>query len=167
MGKLSDKEKYDILCKQEEELRFEHFDNDDAWKLGKILVKKAKEDKLPIAIDIQINGYQVFRYGFAGTNGFNEIWLQRKINSVNMIHRSTLRIHYMKSVGQDDLFVDGHLDPDEYSMMSGGFPIYVNGVGVVGVLSVSGLEHHEDHNTAVYGICKFLGKEVKLIHAES
>ena len=42
MGKLSDKEKYDILCKQEEELRFEHFDNDDAWKLGKILVKKAK-----------------------------------------------------------------------------------------------------------------------------
>ena len=46
MGKLSDKEKYDILCKQEEELRFEHFDNDDAWKLGKILVKKAKEDKL-------------------------------------------------------------------------------------------------------------------------
>ena len=54
MGKLSDKEKYDILCKQEEELRFEHFDNDDAWKLGKILVKKAKEDKLPIAIDIQI-----------------------------------------------------------------------------------------------------------------
>ena len=144
MGKLSDKEKYDILCKQEEELRFEHFDNDDAWKLGKILVKKAKEDKLPIAI-----------------------WLQRKINSVNMIHRSTLRIHYMKSVGQDDLFVDGHLDPDEYSMMGGGFPIYVNGVGVVGVLSVSGLEHHEDHNTAVYGICKFLGKEVKLIHAES
>ena len=52
-------------------------------------------------------------------------------------------------------------------MMGGGFPIYVNGVGVVGVLSVSGLEHHEDHNTAVYGICKFLGKEVKLIHAES
>ena len=136
MGKLSDKEKYDILCKQEEELRFEHFDNDDAWKLGKILVKKAKEDKLPIAIDIQINGYQVFRYGFAGTNGFNEIWLQRKINSVNMIHRSTLRIHYMKSVGQDDLFVDGHLDPDEYSMMGGGFPIYVNGVGVVDRKSV-------------------------------
>ena len=84
-----------------------------------------------------------------------------------MIHRSTLRIHYMKSVGQDDLFVDGHLDPDEYSMMGGGFPIYVNGVGVVGVLSVSGLEHHEDHNTAVYVICNFLGKEVKLIHAES
>ena len=157
---------YKILCKQEETLRFDSFDNTDAWELGCLIVNEARSRGLSIAVDIVINGYKVFRYGFPGTNDYNEIWLSRKIKSVTMMHRSTLSIHYMRKTGQEDIYEGGHLEPAEYAAMGGGFPIYVNGVGVIGVLAVSGLEHHEDHDMAVTGLCKYLGKEVERVHAE-
>ena len=161
-----DMEVYEILCRQEEMLRFDSFDNEDAWKLGSLIVEDARKRNLPIAVDIRINGYQVFRYGFQGTNDYNEIWLKRKIRSVTMMHKSTLGIHYMRRTGREDIYENGYLDPAEYAAMGGGFPIYVKGTGVIGVLAVSGLEHHEDHDAAVSGLCKYLGKEVERVHAE-
>ena len=161
-----DMEVYEVLCRQEEMLRFDSFDNEDAWKLGSLIVEDARKRNLPIAVDIRINGYQVFRYGFQGTNDYNEIWLKRKIKSVTMMHKSTLGIHYMRRTGREDIYENGYLDPAEYAAMGGGFPIYVKGTGVIGVLAVSGLEPHEDHDAAVSGLCKYLGKEVERVHAE-
>ena len=104
-----DMEVYEILCRQEEMLRFGSFDNEDAWKLGSLIVEDARKRNLPIAVDIRINGYQVFRYGFQGTNDYNEIWLKRKIKSVTMMHKSTLGIHYMRRTGREAVSYT-HLD---------------------------------------------------------
>ena len=151
-----EKENYEIVKKQEETLRFEHFDCRDAWTLGTTIASYARNNHLSIAVDIWVNGYQVFRYGFQGTNNFNDLWLRRKVNTVNMLHRSTLRVHLMPWVGEDDICTDGHLDLKQYSNMGGGFPIYVNGVGVIGAVAVSGLSHMEDHQMAVAGIAQML-----------
>ena len=147
----------EIVKRQEERILFEHFDNDDAWNLGSLIVEEARKAGKAIAVEIHINGYQVFRYGFNGTNGYNDWWLRRKINTVNMFHRSTLRIHYMPFTGEDDIYRDAHLDPQDYADMGGGFPIVVKGVGCIGVLAVSGLTHTMDHQTAVDGAAKYLG----------
>jgi uncharacterized protein (UPF0303 family) len=157
---------YKIVEAQEKKLHFNHFNNDGAWRLGNIIIETARRKNLCIAIDIVINGYQVFRYGFDGTNNFNDIWLQRKINTVAVLHKSSLRVHYMPFVGEDDIYKDGHLDPETYSNMGGGFPIYVEGIGVVGVVAVSGLTHIMDHDLAVDGVTKFLGTEVERILEE-
>ena len=159
----SDERNYKIVDEQENTLVFQKIDNLDAWKLGSMIVEEASEKNLPVAIDIELNGYQVFRYGFPGTNGFNDVWLKRKINTVNMMHKSSLRVFYMPSVGQDDIYRDGHLDPAVYGNMGGGFPIRVKGIGVVGVLAVSGLTHTHDHDLAVDGLTKFLGVKVKRV----
>ena len=156
-------EKYKIVARQEKELRFDHFDNDDAWELGSIIVEEARKKGLAIAVDIVINGYKVFRYGFQGTNNYNDIWLTRKINSVTTIQKSTLRLHYMMAMEIENIYTDGDLKPSEFATMGGGFPIYVSGVGVIGVLAVSGLPHVEDHELVVEGICQFLNKEVERI----
>ena len=37
---------YKIIEKQEQVLRFDHFDNEDAWELGSIIVEEAKEKVL-------------------------------------------------------------------------------------------------------------------------
>lgn len=150
---------YKIIEKQEQVLRFDHFDNEDAWELGSIIVEEARKKKCSIAAEIWINGYQVFRYGFSGTNNFNDIWLKRKINTVNMLHRSSLRVYYMPYVGEDDIYKDGHLDSTVYGNMGGGFPIYVRECGVIGAVAVSGMSHIQDHQLAVKGIEKMLGIE--------
>ena len=152
-----EQENYAIVVRQEEQLLFEHFDNDDAWKLGCQLVEDARKEGLAIAAEIWINGYMVFRYGCNGTNNYNDLWLSRKVRTVNMLHRSTLRAHYMPFVGEDDLYRDAHLDADVYDNMGGGFPIRVKGVGCIGVLAVSGLTHTRDHQTAADAMAKYLG----------
>lgn len=153
----TEEEKYRIIKVQEEKLVFDHFDNDDAWNLGKQIIEDARKDNVSIAIEIWINGYMVFRYGLKGTNNYNDLWLKRKVNTVNMFGKSTLRVHYMPFVGEDDLSKEAHLDLCEYSNMGGGFPIYVKGVGTIGILAVSGLTHIQDHQRAVDGIAKYLG----------
>lgn len=148
--------KYEDIKHQEEILKFEHFDNEDAWKLGCQIVEDAMKTNKHISVEIWINQYLVFRYGSQGTNNYNDLWMRRKINTVNMFHRSSLRVHYMPQVGEDDIYKDAHLDPDKYSNMGGGFPIHVKGTGVVGALAVSGLNHIEDHQVAAEGIKKYL-----------
>ena len=79
------------LKRQEALLQFPFFSNDDAWRLGTMLVEAAKERKVTPAFEITINGYVVFRYGFSGTNLHNERWLRRKRNTVQTTHMSSLR----------------------------------------------------------------------------
>lgn len=163
---MSDYQKlYEIVDKQEQELRLDHFTNEDAWKLGSIIVEYAMEKKLPISVDIVINGYRVFRFGASGTNNYNEIWMQRKINAVQTLHKSSLKLSFMRQIpGMEDIYDGGNLDPAEYAACGGGFPLYVNGIGVIGVLTASGLTDIEDHDLCVEGLCRFLGKDVERIH---
>ena len=61
-----EKENYQIVKSQEEILRFTHFDNQDAWNLGKQIVEDAQKNNLSISVEIWINNYMVFRYGCQG-----------------------------------------------------------------------------------------------------
>ena len=163
---MNARECYEIINKQEKILRFDHFTNEDAWKLGKTIVDIAEKEQLSIAVDIVINNYKVFRFGFSGTNNYNEIWLTRKVNSVTTMGCSTLKLYYMMQCGEEDIYKGGHLNPAEYAVMGGGFPICVSNVGMIGVLAVSGLHHIEDHNCAVRGLMKYLNKNVEVFHIE-
>lgn len=153
-----------VIEQQESTLRFDHFDNDDAWKLGCLIVEDARKKQLAIAVDININGFTVFRYGFAGTNDYNNRWLTRKANTVNTVHKSTLRVYGELVRDDEDIEADWHLDPMQFACMGGGFPVFVNGIGIIGSVIVSGLSHFEDHDMAVEGICNFLGMQVERYH---
>ncbi len=135
--------------KQEEILRFKHFSNEDALSLGLLFIEYAKSKSLSIAIDITVNGYQIFRYGFEGTRSFNDKWLKRKINTVNTLNKSSLHVGQILADNNKDLVSDWHLDPNEYTSIGGGFPIYLEGTGVIGSVCVSGLPHEEDHEVII------------------
>lgn len=51
------------------------------------------------------------------------------------------------------------LDPDTYAAHGGSFPIIVEGVGVVGAVTVSGLPQLQDHRFVVEALEEFLGKD--------
>ena len=144
------------IIKQEELLRFDHFSNEEALEIGMLLIEEAKKRKAAVAIDISVNGYQLFRYGFKGTNSHNDRWLKRKINTVNRMHKSTLHIFTLLQEKGEDLLKDWFLDPMEYACMGGGFPIHINKTGVIGCIEVSGLTHLEDHQMILDVLCEYL-----------
>ncbi len=145
---------------EEKQLQFDHFSNEDALELGLMLVNYAKVKKYVIAIDITVNGYQIFRYGFSGTNIHNDMWLRRKIKTVNTVHKSTLHVGELLKLSGEEIGIDWHLDPENYAFHGGGFPINVIGTGVVGSICVSGRPHEEDHQIIIDVLHKYLKKEV-------
>ena len=145
-----------ILAMQEEILQFSHFTNEDAWELGSLMVSEAARNRLPVAVSIRLNnGYTVFQYGFKGTNYNNEQWMTRKQNTVRVMEMSSLRL-YMLMKKNDETLEDRGLNHKDYVACGGGFPIRVAGVGVIGSVIVSGLDHMADHEFAAACISQYL-----------
>lgn len=156
------KHDYEIVTEQEERLQFERFSYNDAWTLGSIVARKARERNLPILCEIRINGFEVFRFVNEGAKLHNALWAERKFRTVELIQRSSLRALYMPAVGEDDLFSDlQHFDRGEYALLGGGFPIRLKGTGMIGSIAISGLPHTEDHELIVESMSEYLGKETR------
>lgn len=146
-----------ILCEREEAtLLFRTFNYENAWELGNILIATAKERNAKVALNIIINGYEVFRYCFEGTGPYNSLWLERKNRMVHLKKISTLRAGYQLEWNHLDLENDWLLNPIEYSIKGGGFPILIEGIGCIGSVSCSGLPHEQDHKLVVDSIEKYL-----------
>lgn len=145
-----------VLDMQEEILQFSHFTNEDAWMLGNIIVAEAKRRALPVAVSIRLNnGYTVFQYAADGTNLCSQGWLDRKYNTVKMTEHSSLNL-YMTLRETEQSLEDLFLDPREYAACGGGFPIRVEEVGVIGAVTVSGLDHVSDHDLLIKCISMYL-----------
>jgi|GEM_PF-6745745 len=54
------KEALDQLSAEEAELTLDRFDEEDAWRLGCILVEEARNRKAPVAVDVQRPGRSAF-----------------------------------------------------------------------------------------------------------
>lgn len=149
------------LEEEEKACVFEHFSNEDAWELGKMLVEAAKERGAETAFEIVVNGYTLFRYSFQGADLWNEQWLTRKKNTVQLKKMSTLRLRvYLEFIGKD-FEKDWCLSREKYTDFGGGFPIRIKGTGVVGSVCCSGLPHEQDHALVVSTILKYLNKDNK------
>lgn len=145
--------------KQEQELQFDSFSNEDAWVLGNMFVERAKRDKLPIAIDITLAGNQLFRYSFEGATPYNELWIKRKQTTVMMQRMSSIRFGAnLRSEGRR-IGIECLLDPFEHAVCGGGFPLKLKNTGVVGCIAVSGLPDVDDHQLIVDVITEFLAQK--------
>lgn len=142
--------------KQEQMLVFKHFSNKDALDVGLLLIEEAQNREASIAIDITINGYQVFRYGFDCTNLHNDKWLRRKINTVNTVHKSSLHVGQILEEAGECIDKDWYLKADDYAYLGGGFPVHLVGTGVIGSICVSGLPHEQDHQIIIDVLKKYL-----------
>lgn len=134
---------------QERRLVLPRFDNDDAWRLGSLLVESARAASAAVTIDIRRNGQQLFHYALPGTSPDNDAWLLRKARTVERFGASSYLVG-LRSAAKGRTFEESsRLDPDTYAAHGGAFPITVSGVGVVGSVGVSGLAQAEDHELVV------------------
>lgn len=146
------------LLAQEERLQFTHFDNDDARRLGSLLVDLARERGLPVTVDVRRGEQQLFHCALPGTSADNDAWVERKNRVVRRYgHASYLVGRQFRDKGTT--FEDSsRLDPDRYAAHGGAFPVLVRGVGPVGTVTVSGLPQVEDHLLVVEALERFLAE---------
>jgi uncharacterized protein (UPF0303 family) len=144
------------LREQEDRLVFTRFDNADAWRLGSLLVRLGTERGLPIAVDIRRGPQQLFHAALPGTNADNDVWIARKVRVVERFAASSFRFGRTLAERGRELGADDGLDPADYAAHGGAFPIRIRDVGVVGVVTVSGLPQADDHALVVEAVTAHL-----------
>jgi len=146
----------EALAAEEAELRFASFTHDDAWAIGSALVALGRERQLAIAIDITRSGQQVFHAALAGSTPDNDVWIQRKTRAVVRFWRSSLSLSLDARTSGKSLAESGELDGQLFAAAGGCFPAHVEGCGVIGTITVSGLPQVEDHRLVVEVVRNFL-----------
>ena len=144
------------LLGQEERLQLDRFDPDDAFRLGMLLVERARADAMPLAIDLTLVQQQLFHVALPGTTPDNGHWIRRKRATVYRFHRSSYYMGISCRLKGLSLAERYGVDPAEFAAHGGAFPIRVRGVGLVGTVTVSGLPQEEDHRLVVTTFERFL-----------
>lgn len=140
---------------QERRLILKSFDEDRAIDLGMALVAIAREAKLPVLIDIRRPDHVLFQAALPGSALLNAHWVRRKSNTALTFQAASMLVALrMREKGRGMEFHG--LSPDDYALSGGSVPIRVQGTGMVGVATVSGLPELEDHALVVQGLEAFI-----------
>ncbi|PZR52941.1 heme-degrading domain-containing protein [Xylanimonas oleitrophica] len=142
---------------EERELVLPAFTHDDAWRLGCLLVELATERDLAVTIDVRKGTQQVFHAAREGTTPDNDTWVERKVRVVYRFGASSYLVGRRAAAKGDDFNAKHQLPLQEYAAHGGAFPVRVEGVGIVGVVTVSGLAQGDDHALVVEALRAFKG----------
>jgi uncharacterized protein (UPF0303 family) len=108
-----------------------------------------------VAIEVRSNGVPVFTSALDGTSPNSIKWLTRKGNTVALFDRSSYGLSLQ--LAEKNQTLARHALPEaEYAADGGSFPLRVLNAGLVGTLTVSGLDQRSDHELAVEAICLHL-----------
>lgn len=145
---------------EEEKYQFTSFAQTDAKILGELLFQKSLKYNKPAAIEIRFNHLIVYRFFPDGTNKNNELWLQAKANTVDMLGISTLHL-YVELERSGESLREHRMKEEDYARFGGGFPLKLKGSGVVGSICVSGLMHTEDHQVIIEALDEYFGSVIQ------
>lgn len=145
------------VTEQEKRLTFKVFNEDTAFEIGSAIRDLAQADGVAVAIDIRFFNRPLFYAAMPGTNADNPDWLRRKGNCVRRWERSSYLTALRWKRDSRAIQPDHNIDPTEYAVHGGAFPIRIERVGVVGSITASGLPQRDDHAYVVRAIAGHLG----------
>ncbi len=143
------------ILRQETELQFNSFTNQDAYDLGRLLIDMAQSERLSVTADITRNGQQLFHCALEGTSADNDRWIKGKTKLVNLTGRSSYYHEITLKAEQKTIEEALHLSAGEYMPYGGSFPVCVKGAGIIGTISVSGLSSEKDHELVVRALKRY------------
>jgi uncharacterized protein (UPF0303 family) len=135
---------FDAIVAQEATLTLSRFTVDDAWWLGCHLREMGASRNAPIAIEISVGPTCLFSALLPGATGDNLGWIKRKVALAWRYQRASYALS-RKFAADPTMFERYGLDQQTYAAAGGAVPLRVEGVGMVGVVAVSGLPQLEDH----------------------
>ncbi len=119
--------------------------------------------KLPIAIEVRLEGWVIYHASLPGSTAENQNWIDRKARVVLLKHHSTL----FERVSAEERGVDWHKEnnllDETHAIHGGGLPLITKDQGFVGVLLISGLPQVEDHLLGVEVLTEYLARKGELL----
>lgn len=145
------------LAEQERRLCFARFDKATVWELGNRIKTLCEARGAALTIEVRLLRETVFRYAMPGTTPQHADWVRRKRNTVELLHRSSYATGL--SLGCEGLSLEQKMGVPlrDYATHGGGVPIRVDGLGCVGVVTVSGLPQREDHAIVITVLAALCG----------
>ena len=146
------------LLKEEQTLVLEDLNNSLAIEIGEIGVQLGRERKLPIALEVRIGEWTVFKAALTGAKPENDWWINRKARVVAMKNHSTIYERVLAEENGIDWHKENKVEDETHAIHGGGLPLLTKKDGFVGTLIISGLPQVEDHLLGVEIITEFLAR---------
>ncbi|MFE9407593.1 heme-degrading domain-containing protein [Streptomyces sp. NPDC006704] len=141
---------------EQQRLMLRQFTYEDAWELGMLLRALAVERNAPVVIDVRHGARTVFRCALPGSSADNDAWIDRKRRVAERYGAPSFLVG-ARFRAKGTTFEEGsRLDPDSYAAHGGSYPVTVEGVGVVGTATVSGLPQAQDHALVARALAELL-----------
>jgi uncharacterized protein (UPF0303 family) len=150
----------ECIAEQQRRLRFTSFDEETAWRLGCDLRRRAEDIAAGVTIEVRIGRETVFLHAMRGTSPANADWARRKRNVVEMLQRPSYAVGLEAQRDGRSILDQMGLPTRDVASHGGGFPIVVDGVGCVGVATVSGLPQRQDHELVVDALAELCGADL-------
>ncbi|MBM2766835.1 heme-degrading domain-containing protein [Burkholderia anthina] len=124
------------------------FDADVARRLGDIAINLASRRGLPIAVGIVGAASPLFYCALDGSRAGDSDAIRRRQNTVFRFGLSSLEVGVRFHRAGWSLQSQG-LSDDDYALDGGGVPLRITGGGIVGAMTIAGLDDARDHALVV------------------
>ena len=146
-----------IIAEQEQKLVFDEFNEDVAFGVGGYVREAAKTIGKGIAVGVYLWDRTMFYGATAGASEGNRGWVERKAKLVRLQLKSSYRVVLERGDRPRLLEPNWAIEPTEYALAGGAFPVSIKGGGIIGAVAVSGLTERDDHEFARSAIARALG----------
>jgi uncharacterized protein (UPF0303 family) len=140
------------IAEQERALVFAGFDEATAFALGCAVRAQAEARGHGVVVDVRLWDRPLFYCALPGTTADNVEWVRRKINMVKRFGKSSYRLALEWRAAGRAIGVQHGLEPMDYVLAGGSFPIRLKSIGIVGAVTVSGVPERDDHGLVVAGL---------------
>lgn len=154
---MSAEDEIKVIAEQEAKLVFDGFDEDKAYEIGTYIREAGKAIGKGLVAGVFLWDRTLFWSATPGSTSTNWHWATRKVSLVKIMFKSSYRIVLERGDKPRLLEPNWGMDPTEYAISGGAFPIRVNKVGIIGAVAVSGLHERDDHEFARSAIARSLG----------
>lgn len=129
----------------------DRFSEVEALRLGQMLTDIALAEALPVVINIRTANRTLYHASLPGSAPLNDLWARRKSNVALVFQEASLLVG-MRHRAKGETLAKHGLSETDHADHGGAVPIQVRDMGVVAVVTVSGLPQVEDHKLVIRGL---------------
>lgn len=149
----------DGLALEAKALQLSSLSQAEALEIGTIAQAIGLDRKLPIAIEVRMKEWTIFHVSLPGSTPENDSWIARKARVVNATGNSTMYERVLAEEQGIDWYAAKGLSEESHAIHGGGLALDVVGLGLTGILLISGLPQVDDHLLGVEIITEYLARK--------